>query len=256
MTKHWSSRTGADSSTGAPPERISTNSPPFPSSTLKARAEAASRATSSATRDDSGVINLKALIAQADEEKAAEEASAPNVTAHIPVYPFGAPVDSPLTPSPGVQPATFTKPEAPPPRKRSRRGRAGGVAIAAALLSIAAVAAAAVGVGLNALEVPRAAVATPAPTAIQWAMTPAPAAPEPEEVAVKQPSSTEEEQAAPALSTPRPAMQIPHVAQAPVLNKTAEAPPTVTAPPAQPAKPENDPCKGDLMCAMQRAVKK
>jgi hypothetical protein len=83
-----------------------------------------------------------------------------------------------------------------------------------------------------------------------------PASSENAELASAQPSPSEKA-TDPTLATPRPPKDIPHIAKAPVLNRTAAAPAAPPkAPAAAPAAPANDPCKGDLMCAMQRAVKK
>jgi hypothetical protein len=141
--------------------------------------------------------------------------------------------------------------------RRPKRGRAASIGIAAALLGVAAIAAAAVS-ALGTFEVPRLALATPVPTALQWSMAPsamAPASTENAEVASAQPTRTEEE-SAPTVATARPPKGIPHIAKAPVLNRTAEAPAKTPAPPVTAPKPASDPCKGDLMCAMQQAVKK
>jgi hypothetical protein len=251
MTKHWSSDNHRNSYPAAP---TSEGSALFSLNELKAKAEAAARVNNLMKRDDnSGLIDLKAMMAQAEQENAAEAAPGLHVTSHLAVYPFGAPASQP-------QPALVqSAPEEESPRalRRPKRGRAASIGVAAALLSIAAVAAAAVSIGLGAFDVPRQALASPVPTALQWAMTPsemAPASPEKADLASAQPSPSATD---PTLATPRPPKEIPHIAKAPVLNRTTRAtaaPPK--APTAAPTPPVNDPCKGDLMCAMQRATKK
>jgi hypothetical protein len=251
MTKHWSSDNNQNSYPAAP---TSEGSALFSLNELRAKAEAAARVNNPMKRDDnSGLIDLKAMMAQAEQENAAEAASALHVTSHLAVYPFGAPASQP-------QPAiaqSVPEDESPRALRRPRRGRTASIGIAAALLSIAAIAVAAVSGGLGAFEVPRQALASPVPTALQWAMTPsemAPASPESAELARAQPSPSEKATDT-TLATPRPPKEIPHIAKAPVLNRTAEAPAaSPKAPTATP--PASDPCKGDLMCAMQRAVKK
>jgi len=290
MTKQWSSDNDRKFSLAAA-DHTSEGSALFSLKELKAKAEAAARtAKPQAREENSGLIDLKGLMAEAEKENAREAASALHVTPHIPVYPFGTPTEAPQAVIPQAEPVAAadevdTKRWRRPRRvraggigvaaallgiaavaaadevdtkrwRRPRRVRAGGIGVAAALLGIAAVAAAAVGVGLGAFDAPRPMLAMPLPASIHWAAAPSITAPDPAtEIASAQPSQTEDDKAK-SVATPRPPKEIPHVAKAPVLNRTAEPPVSTPKPPVTATKPANDPCNGDLMCAMQRAVKK
>lgn len=245
MTKHRSSDYDRNSSPAAPTSEGSTV---FSLNALKAKAEAAARTHKSHEKDEnSGLIDLKAMMAQAEQEKATEAASAFNVAPHLDLYPFG---------SPESAKSAVVQDEGPRAHRRPKRGRSASIGIAAALIGVAAIAAAAVSVGLSATQAPRPTLATPFPTDFQWAALPtaSPQAAEKVDVASAQPAPGEND-SDPTLATPRPPKEIPHIAKAPVLNRTAQAP-APKAPPAAPPPPAGDPCKGDLMCAMQRAVKK
>src|ERR1044072_5004402 len=74
----------------------------FSLSALKAKAEAARKPP--AREDNSGLIDLKAMMAEAEAEKEKEAAiEALHVAAHIPVYPFGPPVEEIPMPAPAAQ---------------------------------------------------------------------------------------------------------------------------------------------------------
>lgn len=241
MTKHRSS----DKDRNSFPAPTSEGSA-FSLKELKAKAEAAARINKPKDKDEnSGLIDLKSMMAKAEQERAASLSVAP----HLDVYPFGAPAAAAVVEETASSRA----------HRRPKRGRAASLGIAAAVLGIAAVAAAAAAVGFGALEAPRPVLATPLPTALQWTIAPTamlPAAAEKEDLASAQPSPDDnDKESDPTLATPRPPKEIPHIAKAPVLNRTAEAT-TPKAPPAAPPPPASDPCNGDLMCAMQRAVKK
>jgi len=256
MTKQWSSDNDRKFSPAAA-DHTSEGSALFSLKELKAKAEAAARtAKPQAREENSGLIDLKGLMAEAEKENAREAASALHVTPHIPVYPFGTPTEAPQAVIPQAEPVAAADEVDTKRWRRPRRVRAGGIGVAAALLGIAAVAAAAVGVGLGAFDAPRPMLAMPLPASIHWAAAPSITAPDPAtEIASAQPSQTEDDKAK-SVATPRPPKEIPHVAKAPVLNRTAEPPVSTPKPPVTATKPANDPCNGDLMCAMQRAVKK
>ncbi|HZF52230.1 MAG TPA: hypothetical protein VE093_26430 [Polyangiaceae bacterium] len=256
MTKQWSSDNDRKFSLAAA-DHTSEGSALFSLKELKAKAEAAARtAKPQAREENSGLIDLKGLMAEAEKENAREAASALHVTPHIPVYPFGTPTEAPQAVIPQAEPVAAADEVDTKRWRRPRRVRAGVIGVAAALLGIAAVAAAAVGVGLGAFDAPRPMLAMPLPASIHWAAAPSITAPDPAtEIASAQPSQTEDDKAK-SVATPRPPKEIPHVAKAPVLNRTAEPPVSTPKPPVTATKPANDPCNGDLMCAMQRAVKK
>ncbi len=254
MTKQWSSDNNRELSPAAS-NHTSEGSALFSLKELKAKAEAAARTSKPQAREEnSGLIDLKGLMAQAEKEDAQEAASALHVTPHIPVYPFGTPTEAPQAVIPQAEPVTAAAEVDTKRWRRPRQGRAGGIGVAAALFGIAAVAAAAVGVGLGAFDAPRPMLAMPLPASIHWASAPSITAPDPTAESA-QLSQTEEEKAK-SVATPRPPKEIPHVAKAPVLNRTAEPPVNTPKPPITAPKPANDSCNGDLMCAMQRAVKK
>jgi len=255
MTKHWSS----DNDRKSPPAaHTSEGSALFSLNELKAKAEAAVRGNKPKDRDDnSGLIDLKAMMIQAEQERATEADSALHVTPHLPVYPFGAPAETPQ-PAPA---AMVEETEGARAWRRPKRGRAASLGMAVALLGVAAIAAAAISAGLGAFDVPQTALATPIPTALQWSVAPAAMAlATPENPEVAQPGSAADADAAKesdsAIATARAPKEIPHIAKAPVLNKTATPTAAAPKPPVSAPTPANDACKGDLMCAMQRAVKK
>lgn len=228
------------------------NSALFSLSELKAKAAAAVPAKP--PEENSGLIDLKAMMAQGEEAQRAAEPRSLQVSS-LDIYPFGSPAEA--TPPPAVTPVQG----AGVAQGTSRRRRAGwpGV-VAGAVIGFAAIAFAAVNIGVGSDEASGTAQAALTPEAIHRAVAPleatgggvgspgasaAPAAPAP----INAPTSE------PAVSEPRQANVAPHIAKAPVINRTQEAPKEPQkVPEKKPAA--NDSCNGDLMCAMQRAVKK
>jgi len=186
-----------------------------------------------ARRDESGLIDIKALAAAAAKEPA-RTASPPEV--HLDIFPFEAP-------PPPVTEAAPVEAEL-PARTTSRRGLliAGGLLIGAA--------AAAIGLTLSAPGTPALAAAdnvgAVAEAARQGtAALPPPAAPsQPEAKSVPQnpsrPDARPQPQRIPGTPSPTPT--------------TPQPTPTVKKVEAKP--PVADPCGGDLMCAMRRAAEK
>jgi hypothetical protein len=104
----------------------------------------------------------------------------------------------------------------------------------------------------------RAAQDAQAHTALQWAIASSLVEPAPESASAAETQAAPTAQGPAAPSSPketRPVKAFPHIAQAPVMNRPQAAAKEAPAK-ASPKTPANDPCKGDLMCAMQRAVKK
>jgi hypothetical protein len=193
-------------------------------------------APDAARRDESGLIDIKALAAAAKEPSQARTASPPEV--HLDIFPFEAP-----PPPPPVTEAAPVEAEL-PARTTSRRGLliAGGLLIGAA--------AAAIGLTLSAPGTPALAAAdnvgAVAEAARQGtAALPPPAAPsQPEAKSVPQnpsrPDARPQPQGIPGTPSPTPT--------------TPQPTPTVKKVEAKP--PVADPCGGDLMCAMRRAAEK
>jgi hypothetical protein len=254
MKKNWVSTNSDTPSVSGAQGSGGDESALFSLSTLKAKAET-SGPTGRARDDNSGLIDLKALMEKAEREDAMSAAATLHVASHIPVYPFGPPVEAtPAAQAPSVEAVAVSL----PPVRRSRPRLLGAAAIACAILGVSAAAAAAVNAGIISFGTVRAAQDAQAHTALQWAIASSLVEPAPEfaQAAETQAAPTAQEPAAP--SSPketRPAKAFPHVAQAPVMNRPRAAAKEAPAK-ASPKTPANDPCKGDLMCAMQRAVKK
>ncbi|UQA58273.1 hypothetical protein [Polyangium aurulentum] len=193
------------------------------------------KSNTTARDDDSGLIDLAALVAESKGN-----APAP-VLAHAPIFPFGAP-----EPEPQPVVATATAEEPAKPVAKSRKGA--WIAAACALVAVAAIAG-----GVNAATASSGeamALSTGlAPFAEQGALV-ARAATPPEPVAsIEKPEEPESEPKAEAR-TPTLRGPIVNRPKGPVANKGGEV--VKKDPPAKP----KDPCNGDLMCAMRRATGK
>jgi hypothetical protein len=194
-------------------------------------------------RDESGLIDIKALAAAAAREPAKAAARPPEV--HVDIFPF----EAPLPPPPPVNAVAPVEAIGElPVQKASRRG----LFIMGAL--IIGGAAAAIGILLNPTGAPAIAAAESlgviAESARQGtaAIPPPPAAPSQPEV--KSPAPTQNP-SRPEVRTPRTASQQTSTANAP------QTTPAVAKAETTPAKPPaKDPCGGDLMCAMRRAAEK
>jgi hypothetical protein len=244
-----STRDNPPSSSGKPAEE---NSVAFSLTALMAQNEQAPKpVVGMKNKDDSGLIDLNALIAMEDGVR--KEPSAPvvpAVSAHIGLFPFEA--QQAAAQQPQYAAAPFPPDVA--PRKSSR---------AWLWIGVAGVVAAAVGafyIGMNAGG------SEPAKTALASETSPA-AAPatleaskpvEEPKIAAADPGAPKAKDVkdVPAKDTAKPA-----VAAAPATPKPAT--PKPAAPKGDgaseaPKKPAGggDPCHGDLMCAMQRATKK
>jgi hypothetical protein len=223
---------------------------------LVQRAQKASVAPT-ATKDDSGVIDLHALMAAAQAMAAAEsqrpaasgdERTPVPVVRNLAVYPFGAPPALDSAPPP-AQPA---------PRGFSRRGTVmmvlGGVALGGAVAAV--VLARASHPGEEPARAPASAGDTAALTA-ETARLPGP----PQDVDTTSPgreptspakSAAPVEPVLPAKSAgPR---VVGPVVKAPVVKTPVVKTPAVAT--GKPASPAADPCNGDLLCAMKRATEK
>lgn len=226
------------------------NSALFSLSELKAKAAAAVPAKP--PEENSGLIDLRAMMAQGEEAQKAAEPRSLQVSS-LDIYPFGAPAEA--TPPSAVAPIQSAA-VAQGTLHRRRSGWPG--VVAGAVIAFAAIAFAAVNIGVDSNEASGTAQAALSPEAIHRAVAPleatgggvrspsaAPAAPAPINAPTPEPAVTE----------PRPANVAPHIAKAPVINRTQEEPKQPQkVPEKKPAA--NDSCNGDLMCAMQRAVKK
>lgn len=228
------------------------NSALFSLSELKAKAAAAVPAKP--PEENSGLIDLKAMMAQGEEAQRAAEPRSLQVSS-LDIYPFGSPAEATRPPAVAVAPVQG----AGAAQGTSHRRRSGwpGV-VAGAVIGFAAIAFAAVNIGVGSNEASGTAQAALTPEAIHRAVPPleapgggvrspgtsaAPAAP------INAPTPE------PAVSEPRQANVAPHITKAPVINRTQEEPKEPQkVPEKRPAA--NDSCNGDLMCAMQRAVKK
>lgn len=191
-------------------------------------------------RDESGLIDIKALAAAAAKEPA-KTASPPAV--HVDIFPFEAPLPAP----PVIASAPVEAVVAPPAPKTSRRG----VLVAGALLVGAA--AAALGIALNSSGAPAVAAADPlggvAETARQGtnALPPPAAAPSPKEAKSPAPTPLKHENP----SRPEPRRTTSTTSPTPTTPQ-----PTPTAKKVEAKPPATDSCGGDLMCAMRRAAEK
>lgn len=231
------------------------SSAPFSLSELKAKAAAAVPAKP--PEENSGLIDLKALMAQAEEAERAEQekmAGQPRSLQvnSLDIYPFGAPAEA--TPPPAVAPVQGA--EAAQGTLPRRRSRWPGV-VAGAVIGFAAIAFAAVNTGIASNQAPGTAQAALTPEAIHRAVPPleTPGGAVQSPVAAPAPAPINAPTPEPAVSEPRPAKVAPHIAKAPVINRTPEEPKEPQkVPEKRPAA--SDSCNGDLMCAMQRAVKK
>jgi hypothetical protein len=226
--------------------------------------------------ENSGLIDLKAMMEQAEQdEKEANQAL--HVSQHIGVYPFGAPSSTPspsvtqatqatLTPlataAPIVEKVSFSSRSG----RSSRQARLWGGILAGAIIGGSAVAAAAInarGLSQEPLQVAEGALAS---YVVERGWGPVRAQALAAEEKALQIKGTGTANAAggqaplAASAAPDRAAKVgQHVPKAPVMNRTpgtatpAAPAPAVTATPKPAAA---DPCKGDLMCAMQRAAAK
>jgi hypothetical protein len=247
-----------DSMRGNPPgatgKSVEENSVTFSLSALMAQTpKAGAKSAGAATKDDSGLIDLNALTAM--EDSASKTAGTPAVggvmpTASLGLFPFDAPPVATPVPTVVQQPVEIEE----PPKKSSGKWIAlGGVGVVAA-------AAVAFFLGMNAggEHAQGAPTAEPTPTAAPTVVE-APKPPEPQ-VAAVDPGTAKTAAAKtaakePAKEAPKPAAPVKAATGTPTKAAVAktDAPPAKEAP--KPAAAGGDPCKGDLMCAMQRAAK-
>lgn len=213
--------------------------------------------------ENSGLIDLHALMAQAErEEKAKEEERGLRVSQHIGVYPFGAP---PPVEATAVTPAptSMAAPEPPPaPRGGVGSRRWGAIAVGSTVAGLAVVAAAmsAGGWPSGSPSVAHMAKGALDPAALQSVASPIrkEAASGHLQVSTPRltPGETAESEASPLPDRP-PKVGV-HVSKAPRLTRTSPPAGGAAAPKASGAArtPQaGDPCHGDLLCAMERAVK-
>jgi hypothetical protein len=189
-------------------------------------------APDAARRDESGLIDIKALAAAATEP--ARTASPPEV--HLDIFPFEAP------PPPVTAIAPVEAIAEPPARTTSRRG----LLIAGALLIGAA--AAAIGLTLSAPGTPALTAADNVGTVAEAARQGTAAIPPPAAPSQPEPKNPPQN---PSRLDPRP-QRTPGTPSPTPTNPQ----PTPTAKKVDVKPPVADPCGGDLMCAMRRAAEK
>ncbi len=210
----------------------------------------APRGASQTSNENSGLIDLRALMAAAKSTAHDEPVDSAEI-GHLPVYPLGAPASQP-PPAPPVQVA------APAPHA----GRGQKVFAAVAVLVLAAVAA-----GVGVLLLARAPAGTTADVRVDTAGPTIHALPEAAKVDVAPPTDSPvaaPRDPVPAVATapgatPSPEIKarpgkpgpLPGPAKPPAGQKTATGQKT---PPAK--SPAADPCKGDLLCAMKRSTER
>lgn len=235
----------------APGKHEEENSVTFSLSALMAQTGPSKSAKSAgaATKDDSGLIDLNALTAM--EDGAAKSVSAPvggvMPASSLGLFPFDSPSALTAAPAPVAQTV-----ESVAPKKPSRSWLwIGGVGVAVAAV-------AAFFVGMNAgtgdqaqaaasatVETARSAVAVTAPEVAKAA--------EPQ-VAALDPGASKAAVKETPKETPKPVLKAPGGPAKPAIAKGE--PPPGAAPKEERKGAPGDPCKGDLMCAMQRATKK
>ncbi len=203
------------------------------------------------TKDDSGIIDLRALMASATAESrdapvgGAELTPIP-VVRHLSMYPFGAPSESPEVdpPAPAVGPA---------PRGSARRL---GLLLGLGVALLAG--------GVTALLIPRtssdgqravAPLATTAPPSSVGAQAPAfQGTPESLPAPSLRPEVTSPVETLPAeAANAAPVKAAPPRSRPPVKKPQAAVKPVPVSAPAKPPPPA-DTCKGNLLCAMKRAT--
>lgn len=231
------------------------NSVAFSLSALMAQGDQAPKPLIGMTnKEDSGLIDLNALIAMEDSvTKKGAAPTVPAVSAHIGLFPFDAP---PVTaaPAPVAAPVAAVSDDIEMPKKPSR------ALVWVGLVGVAVAAAAAFFVAMNggSSDTPEVAQNTTTEAAPPAAPAPIETAKPVEEpkVAAADPGASKAKDKEPtkpaAQTTPAVAKPAAVAAAKPAAAKPQDAP----APAAKPAGASNDPCHGDLMCAMQRATKK
>jgi hypothetical protein len=196
-----------------------------------------------ANTDESGLIDLQALMA-AHESRATETPADAGVVQHIAVYPFGAP---PSQRPPAPAPVAAVAPEPPRPSHAKK------ALIAAAAVLLAGAAAAGFLLGRTS---PQTAPNAPADSAGQALSTPA------ENARIGAPAGDPAQKAADPATTPAettgPSAPTQPRTTRPLTPKTPKGPvqkvASKTTPPPPP--PPADPCKGDLLCNMKRSTEK
>ena len=274
MKKMWSS--GPLSRPGAPEDMASSGDGSELFSLKELRAKEASAAAALVNErdkrdeeDNSGIIDLKALMVEAErEQKAKADEQALRVSQHIGVYPFGSPSSSPPpSPSPSITPLAAAMPvalvdptPALTPSSSMTRVRVWGGVLAGVIAGAGAMAGASMSDRGTSPEPLRVAQFALAPSVVQRASAPVTA----QASAAEQASSARRAAQGKSVESPegigttaRPPKIGLHVSRAPVMNRTPTVPkPDPTqAPQANPKPSSSDPCHGDLMCAMQRAIK-
>jgi hypothetical protein len=240
----------ADNRPNATGKTAEENSVTFSLSALMAQGEQPSKPSNGPTKEaDSGLIDLNALIAMEDSVGKGANSSplTGGVTAHIGLFPFETPQMA-APPPPVVQAQEIER-----PRKSSRLWiGVGGVGAA-----LAAGAAFWVGMHGGTADNPQT-----AQTATVEAAPPAAAAPAALDgtSAAEQSKVTSLDPGAPKAKEKEPPKAAPAAKAASGSTKPAAAKQDgskeAAAPQAERKAAPGDPCKGDLMCAMQRATKK
>ena len=244
-------------------------------SNLAERALRASRPAGHASGDDSGIIDLRALMRAAreadrragEEEAARADATPLAVVRPLDIYPFGAPEEKgsarPASP-PAPPPSRVASPPAPPPSRVARWSAGLWMLLGAGLLGLAVV----VPVLVQTLPDDEAVVTVTAaggpvhgPAAAQVALWPilaeSPNAAVPVAIAdtsLPAASSEVDPDTVVAPSSAAPVGEASAPARLTPVRSSPRATTSATAEKPRPAAPPVDPCNGDLLCAMKRAT--
>jgi hypothetical protein len=212
----------------------------------------ASQRSGSAAKDDSGLIDLNALSAMEDNVSKLTGVSSQPVASrpsHMGLFSLDAPsVATPLS-------AAVQLDEDEPKKKPSRAW----IWIAGGGVAVAAVAAFFIGMnggnGEHAQGAPGAGAGTASPAAVVPAVLESQKAAEPAKVAAVDPGAPKEVAKEATKETPKTiAVKAPGTQAK--FSSTRSDSSEKAAKPEEKKAPAGDPCKGDLMCAMQRATKK
>jgi hypothetical protein len=207
----------------------------------------ASQRTGAAAKDDSGLIDLNALSAM--EDNVSKLTGVPQggvMPAQVGLFRLDAPsVVPPL--SAAVQPGEVEQ-----PKKPSRSW----IWVGGAAVAVAAVAAFFIGMNTgNGGRAQSAGAETASPAAVSPAVLESPKATEPDKIAAVDPGAPKETAKEAPKEAPK-TVPVKVVAEQPKLSPKKTEPTRETAKPEERKAAPGDPCKGDLMCAMQRATKK
>lgn len=207
----------------------------------------ASQRNGTAAKDDSGLIDLNALSAMEDNvSKLTGVPQAGVMPSQVGLFRLDAPsVVPPL--SSAMQPVEVEQ-----PKKPSRSW----IWVGGAAVAVAAVAAFFIGMNTgNGGHAQSAGADSASPVTVVPAVLESPKATEPAKVAAVDPGAPKETIKEAPKETPK-TTPVKAVGVQTKVSTTKADPPKETTKPEERKGPPGDPCKGDLMCAMQRATKK